>query len=212
VNTSAEEGKLNNYGKTFLDKKELFFVGNETLLQKKKVGIFISRAIPLNIIIPAEKFLLSISELAYVFISGWHSPFEKRILKKLLAQGKEAIFFTSKGINNQAQYKYLAKALSNERLLIVSLMEDKTTVTLRNSIVRNEAIAEIADYNLFIFINRDGNLEKLFNKLLNQNKTPLIFNHPANAVFLKKGNPIGLDNLNPLIKSADSKVIEEMPL
>jgi hypothetical protein len=78
-------------------------------------------------------------------------------------------------------------------------MKEKAEVTLHNSIVRNETIGDIAEYNLFMFINRDGNLEKLFNKLLSQNKTPLIFNHPANSGFLKKGNPIGMENFKEIL-------------
>ena len=183
----------------YLNNKRIFLLGNERILQKKKIGIFVSRAIPLNIIVPAEKFLLSLSELLYVFVSGWHSPFERRILKKLLLAGKEEIFFTSKGIKNQSLYKYFTKAISEKRLLIVSLLKDMAKVTLHNSIVRNETIGDIAEHNLFIFINRGGNLENLFNKLLSQNKVPLIFNHSANSVFLKKGKPIGLQNFKEIL-------------
>jgi len=190
---------VTNYYEKQLNSKPIFFLGNEMLLQKKKIGIFISRAIPLNIIVPAEKLLLAMSELPDVFVSGWHSPFERRILKKILAQDGEAIFFTSKGIKNQTQYKYLEKAIAEERLLIVSLLKEKAKVTLHNSIVRNETIANIAEHNLFIFINRDGNLEKLFNNLLNQNKTPLIFNHAANSAFLKKGKPIDMENFKEIL-------------
>jgi len=188
-----------NYYEKQLNSKPIFFSGNKTLLQKKKISIFISRAIPLNIIIPAEKFLLSLCELPYVFISGWHSPFEKRVLRKILAQNKEAIFFTSKGIKNQSQYKYLEKTIIKERLLIASLLKEKKEVTLHNSVVRNETIANIAEHNLFIFINKDGNLENLFNKLLSQNKIPLIFNHAANSAFLKKGKPIDMENFKEIL-------------
>jgi len=183
----------------YLNNKRIFLLGNERILQKKKIGIFVSRAIPLNIIVPAEKFLLSLSELLYVFVSGWLSPFERRILKKLLLAGKEEIFFTSKGIKNQSLYKYFTKAISEKRLLIVSLLKDMAKVTLHNSIVRNETIGDIAEHNLFIFINRGGNLENLFNKLLSRNKVPLIFNHSANSVFLKKGKPIGLQNFKEIL-------------
>jgi predicted Rossmann fold nucleotide-binding protein DprA/Smf involved in DNA uptake len=188
-----------NYQENYLNGKKIFLLGNETILHKKKIGVFVSRAIPLNIIIPAEDFLLSLSELSYVFTSGWHSPFEKRILKKLLSTDKETVFFTSKGIKNQSLYKYFKKAINEERLLIASLLLEKTKVTLNNSIVRNEMIADIAEHNLFVFIKRGGNLENLFNKLLRQNKVPLIFNHSANYVFLKKGKPIGLENFKEVL-------------
>ena len=187
------------YYENYLNNKRFFFLGNEQLLEKKKIGVFISRTIPLNIIVPAEEFLLALSELLYVFISGWHSPFERRILKKLLFAGKELIFFTSKGIKNQSLYKYFTKAISEERLLVVSLLLEKEKVTLRNSIIRNEMIANAAEHNLFVFINRGGNLENLFNNLLSQNKIPLVFNHSANSFFLRKGKPIGLENFKEIL-------------
>ncbi len=187
------------YHENHLNNKRFFFLGNEKLLQKKKIGVFISRTIPLNIVVPAEEFLLSLSELLYVFISGWHSPFERRILKKLLLAGKESIFFTSKGIKNQSLYNYFTKPINEERLLMGSLLLEKAKVTSHNSIIRNEMIADIAEHNLFIFINRGGNLEGLFNKLLSQNKVPLIFKHSANSAFLAKGKPIGLENFEEIL-------------
>lgn len=187
------------YHENYLKNKRIFLLGNQKLLQKKKMGVFISRTIPLNIVVPAEEFLLSLSELFYVFISGWHSSFERRILKKLLLAGKESIFFTSKGIKNQSLYNYFTKPINEERLLMGSLLLEKAKVTLHNSIIRNEMIADIAEHNLFIFINRGGNLENLFDRLLRQNKVPLIFNHSANSAFLTKGKPIGLENFKEIL-------------
>lgn len=194
-----QEKNIYKYHENYLNNKRIFLSGNEQSLQKRKIGVFVSKAIPLNIIIPAEKFLLSLSALPYVFISGWHSPFERRILKKLLSKDKELIFFTSKGIKNQRLYKYFSKAINKENFLIVSLLLEEPKVTLHNSIVRNEMIADITDYNLFIFINRGGNLESLFNERLTQNKTPLIFNHSANSDFLTKGKSIGLENFKDIL-------------
>jgi len=183
----------------YLSNKRIFLSGNERLLQKKKIGVFVSRVIPLSVVIPAEEFLLSLSALPYVFVSGWHSPFERRILKKILSAGKEAIFFTSKGIKNQRSYGYLGEAINEGRLLLASLLLEKAKVTLHNSMVRNEMIADIAEHNLFIFINRGGNLENLFDRLLSQNKVPLIFNHSANYVFLTKGQPTGPENFKEIL-------------
>lgn len=196
---NANMGNVVKYHENYLNNKRFFLLGNERILQKKKIGIFVSRALPLNIIVPAEQFLLSLSELPYVFVSGWHSPFERRILKKLLSANKEAIFFTSKGIKNQSLYKYFTKAISENRLLIVSLLKDMAKVTLHNSIIRNETLGDITEHNLFIFINRGGSLESLFNKLLSRNKTPLILNHSANSSFLEKGKPIGLQDFKEIL-------------
>ena len=188
-----------NYNQSSLYKKQIFLLGNEQLLKKKKVGIFVLRAIPLSIIIPTENLLFSLAELPYVLISGWHSPFERRILKKLLYDGKEVIFFTPKGIKNQSIYSYLKKPLSNGKLLIISLFLDKHKITLKNSIKRNEMITKMAEHNFFIFINKEGNLDKLFSKLLLKQNQPLIFNHLTNSYFLDKGKAIDLDNFREIL-------------
>ena len=187
------------YQKTYLNNKQVFLLGNEQLLKKKKISIFISREIPLNIIIPAEEFILSLAELSYVFISGWHSPFERRILKKLIEKDKEIIFFTSKGVKNQRIYNYLEKSFDRGKMLIVSSYLQKNNITFYNSIKRNRLISDIVNENIFLYINEGGNLEKLFSKLLSQNKTPLVFDHSANSIFLKKGRPINLNNFEEIL-------------
>ena len=187
------------YQKTYLNNKQVFLLGNEQLLKKKKISIFISREIPLNIIIPAEEFILSLAELTYVFVSGWHSPFERRILKKLLAKDKEIIFFTSKGVKNQRIYNYLEKSFDRGKMLMVSSYLQKNKITFCNCIKRNRLISDIVNENIFLYIDEDGNLEKLFSKLLCQNKTPLIFDHSANSIFLKKGRPINLNNFKEIL-------------
>ncbi|MBA7498372.1 hypothetical protein ES704_01107 [subsurface metagenome] len=187
------------YQKSYLNNKQVFLLGNEQLLKKKKISIFISREIPLNIIIPAEKLLLSLVELPYVFISGWHSPFERRILKKLLAKDKEIIFFTSKGIKNQEVYNYLKGPFEKGKILMASLYLQKNKITFYNSLKRNNFISDIVNKNIFLCINEGGNLEKLFSKLLSQNKTPLVFDHSANSIFLKKGRPINLNNFKEIL-------------
>jgi len=187
------------YQKIYLNNKQVFLLGNEQLLKKKKISIFISREIPLNIIMPAEEFILSLAELSYVFISGWHSPFERRILKKLIEKDKEIIFFTSKGIKNQRIYNYLEKSFEKGKMLLISSYLQKNKITFHNSLKRNNFISDIVNKNIFLCINEGGNLERLFNKLLSQNKTPLVLDHSANSIFLKKGKPISLKNFKEIL-------------
>jgi len=56
------------YNEYYLNNKRIFISGNERILQKKKIGIFVSRAMPLNIIVPAEEFLLHLSESKYLSV------------------------------------------------------------------------------------------------------------------------------------------------
>jgi len=60
-------------------------------------------------------------------------------------------------------------------------------------------ISDIVNENIFLYINEDGNLEKLFNKLLSKTKTPLVLDHLANSIFLKKGKPINLKNFKEIL-------------
>lgn len=151
-----------------LNNNEIFASGNVDLLKKKKIAIFTSQKIPLSIISPAEDFILTLTYAPHIFISGWHSPFERRVFKKLMKQKKEVIFFTPKGIRNFKILNYMKEAYQENRLLIASTLWEKDKITLGNSLKRNKIISEIADYNLFTFINKGGNLEKLFFELINQ--------------------------------------------
>jgi len=60
-------------------------------------------------------------------------------------------------------------------------------------------ISDIANENIFLYIDEDGNLKKLFSRLLSQNKTPLVLSHSANSIFLKKGRPINLNNFKEIL-------------
>jgi hypothetical protein len=57
-------------------------------------------------------------------------------------------------------------------------------------------ISTFTDYNLFLYINRGGNLERLFNKLVIQGKIPIVFNHSANAHFIGKGRGSSINQSN----------------
>ena len=190
---------MSNYKEIDIYHKKYFVIGNSEFLYKKKIGIFISRKIPLNIVIPVEEFLISLSDFPFVFVGGWHSPFERRILKKLLYNGKDIIFFTSKGIQNQKIYSYLKNPLKENKLLITSHLENEQKITLHSSIKRNETISDITDYNIFLFIDKGGNLEKLYNNLIDDGKIPLIFNHPLNSDFIKKAKPIDINNFKEIL-------------
>lgn len=183
-----------------LKNSTVFLSGNTNLLKEPKIAIFTSRKIPLTLILPAEDFILSLKKAVNVFIGGWHSPFEKRVFKKLIENGSKLILFTPKGLKDFKLLNYMVKPYEENRLLIASLSERGSKITLRNSLKRNKIVSEIADYNLFIFIDKKGNLENLFEELINQGKIPLIFGHPTNSYFFDKGKIIDKSNFLEVLK------------
>jgi len=195
-----EKLQLNRIHRFSLNNNKIFVSGNTEILKKRKIAIFTSQKIPLSIIPAAEEFMLTLVRIPYVFISGWHSPFERMIFKELTKRKKEVVLFTSKGINNFQLLSYMRGPYQENRLLIGSILREKDKGTLNNSLKRNKVVSEIADYNLFIFINKGGNLEKLFFELVDQRKIPLIFGHPTNFDFFEKGEVIGKSNLVEILK------------
>ena len=195
-----ERSQLNGIRGFSLNNNKIFVSGNTEILKKRKIAIFTSQKIPLSIIPAAEEFMLTLVRTPYVFISGWHSSFERIIFKELTKRKKEVVLFTSKGIKNFKLLSYMRDPYQENRLLIGSILREKDKVTLNNSLKRNKVVSEIADYNLFIFINKGGNLEKLFFELVDQRKIPLIFGHPTNFDFFEKGEVIGKSNLVEILK------------
>ena len=177
-----------------------FYVsGNEALLEEKTIAIFISRKIPLNLIVPAEEFLSTIMQTSYVYIGGWHSPFEKRVLKKLTRERTKVILFTSKGIKDFTLLNYMVDSYRENRLLVCSTLLEKEKVTLSSSMKRNRILSEIADYNLFIFIDENGNLKNLFTEIKSKGKTILIFGHSANSSFFDEAIVVNNKNIRKVL-------------
>jgi len=191
---------LKKIHKFSFNNNKIFVSGNIEFLKEKKIAIFTSQKIPLSIIPTAEDFILTLLHIPYTFISGWHSPFERVIFKKLLKKKKEVILFSSKGIRNFKFFNYTEEAYQENKLLVCSTLWEKDKVTLNNSLKRNKIISEMADYNLFIFINKGRNLEKLFFELINQGKIPLIFGHSTNSDFFEKGIIIDKSNFMEILK------------
>ena len=185
--------------KTLVYNTEIFYSGNIDLLRQKKIGIFASRDAPQSIIIPAEKFVFAISKLPYVFISGWHSPFEKKILEKLLVLEKEIIFFTSLGIKNLRMDNHLIKTWRNGRLLIISFFECNPKMTSLNALRRNEMISDISEQNLFLYVNSNGNLRNLIPRLTKNGRNPLVFNNSVNSNYLKNCAPVDIGNYKDIL-------------
>lgn len=185
--------------KTRISNIEIFYSGNIDLLRQKKIGIFASRDAPQSIVIPAEKFVFAVSKLPYVFISGWHSSFEKKIFEKLLLLEKEIIFFTSLGIRNMRMDNHLIKTWRNGRLLIISFFEDNPKMTSLNALRRNEMISDISEKNLFLYVNNNGNLRNLIPRLSKNGRNPLVFNNSKNFNYLKNCASIDINNYEDLL-------------
>ena len=123
-----------------------FYLGNQKLLNWRKVGFIASRKIPSSAILPTLDWAVEISKRTDVaVVSGFHSRLEKDVLKFLL-QGKCGIIV----VLARGMYRKLPKiyedAINENRLLIIAL--EKATITRvseRTAHKRNKYVEKLAD-------------------------------------------------------------------
>lgn len=180
---------------------DLYYSGNINLLDKSPLAVFCSRTIPMNLFLPALDLLKEIKEKEITLISGWHSNVEKRLLESRSPNSlSNIIIFLAKGIENYKLPNYLIKDFKNNRILITSFWENVKRISKRNSEIRNNAIIQKADKILFLYIEKNGNLEKLFDLSIQTNKKVFLLDHPSNDNWFEKGAlPLSIYNLEEIL-------------
>jgi len=178
----------------------LFYSGNIRLLDKPSLAIFCSRSIPMNLFLPALELLKLYMEKDATIVSGWHSNVEKKLLESRTPNSSSnIIIFLAKGIENYQLPDYLLDDYYNDKILVASFWENVSRISKRNSEIRNKAIIEKSDKILFIYIEENGNLEKLFDLSIKQNKKVFMLDHSSNEKWFKKGaSPLSIYNLEEI--------------
>ncbi len=167
---------------------DLYYSGNIELLNESSIAVFCSRTIPMNLFLPASDLLKEIKKKEITLISGWHSNVEKKILESrtnnLLSK---VIIFLAKGIQNYKLPKYLIDEYNNDKILILSFWQNERRISKQNTNIRNKAIIDKANKILFISIQENGNLHRLFDQAVNNGKKVFILDEPSNYKWINKG-------------------------
>lgn len=122
------------------------YIGNQALLQKRKVGFLASRKIFTLSVLPTLDWAMQVSKQTDVaVVSGFHSKLEKDVLNILL-QGKCGIIVVlARGMYRQIPKQY-EEAMQQQRILFIS--NEKDTVTRVSEVSahkRNDYVMDLAD-------------------------------------------------------------------
>jgi len=100
-------------------------IGNQEILQSKKLALFCSRQCPGNLILKAYDLARSLRDEGTTVISGFHTPVEKECLRILL-RGKQPIIIcparSVEGMRIPSEWK---QAIEQGRLLLLAPFEKK---------------------------------------------------------------------------------------
>jgi predicted Rossmann fold nucleotide-binding protein DprA/Smf involved in DNA uptake len=141
----------------------LFFAGNSSLLNKKKIGLFVSVNCPGTMIFQSYDFVSKMRSRDNIsFLSGFHSPMEKECLRSLSIGNAGIIWCLAKSIEAFKLPEELELVFSDGKLLLLSSFPEKISrITKQTALERNKLVAAIADEIFFSYAEPGGKTEKL---------------------------------------------------
>lgn len=144
-------------------------IGNIDLLQRQLTGVFSSRLINPQSVIPALDWAAEQALNAdATIISGFQSALEKKILAYLLSGKCGIVLVLARSLYKQVPQEY-AEAIADDRMLILSLSGNKQTGK-QSAIKRNELIAAKAESLVIISLHPGSSLQNLYNTYKNKSR------------------------------------------
>jgi len=126
-------------------------LGNQDILQQKKLALFCSRKCPGNLILKAYDLARSLRDAGTTVISGFHTPVEKECLRILMRGTQPIIICPARSIEAMRIPSAWRQPLEHNRLLVLSPFEEACRrMTAALAAWRNEFVASMADEVLFI--------------------------------------------------------------
>jgi predicted Rossmann fold nucleotide-binding protein DprA/Smf involved in DNA uptake len=163
-------------------------IGNQEILQSKKLALFCSRRCPGNLILKAYDLARSLREDGVTVISGFHTPVEKECLRILLRGVQPIIICPARSIDGIRIPVIWRKPLAEGRLLLLSPFEKKhrrMTVALAEQ--RNQFIASIADDVLFIHAAIGSQTESFATSLMVQGRNIFMLDAFDSSELINQG-------------------------
>lgn len=178
--------------------EKVFFAGNENLLDKKKIALFVSINCPGAMIFQSYDFVFKLRTRKNIsFISGFHSPMEKECLGSIAAGASGIIWCVAKSITSFKLPEELQKAYDDGRVLILSSFPEKVTrITKQTAMERNKLVAAIADELFFSYATPGGKTEKLCCNAIDLGKSVFTLKSEENEKIINHGAmPIDVNNV-----------------
>jgi predicted Rossmann fold nucleotide-binding protein DprA/Smf involved in DNA uptake len=126
-------------------------LGNEKLLQQKRLGLFCSRKCPGELILKSYDLMQTLRDAGVTVISGFHAPMDRECLRILLRGKQPIVYCPARSIEGMRLKPEFREPVEQGRLLILSSFPSKERrMTAERAEVRNRFVANLADAVLFI--------------------------------------------------------------
>jgi len=163
-------------------------IGNQKILQTKKLALFCSRKCPGNLILKAYDLARSLRDADTTVISGFHTPVEKECLRILLRGKQPLIICPARSIEGMRIPSKWKQPIAQGRLLLLSPFEKKhRRMTAALAEQRNRLVASSADEILFIHAATGSQTEHFARSCLQGGKSVRTINDPGNLNLLQLG-------------------------
>jgi predicted Rossmann fold nucleotide-binding protein DprA/Smf involved in DNA uptake len=170
-------------------------LGNEKLLQQKKLGLFCSRKCPGELILKSYDQVQALRDAGIIVISGFHAPMDRECLRILLRGKQPIIICPARSIEGMRVKPEFREPVEQGRLLILSSLPAKERrVTAERAEARNRFVASLADAILFIHAAPGSKTEALCREVADSGKPVFAIESQYNASLKQLGaRLIGID-------------------
>ncbi len=162
-----------------------FTSGNKALINANALCVFCSRELPVTVLSPGIEFFQNILNLNLTLISGWHSSLERKALRMHKPEMlSNIIYFIAQGIDHFKIPSYLQDDFDKAKLMVFSLWKTAKGINRTRSKQRNDYLLQNFRRFLFLYINPDGNLAKLYKQVSTPQNDVFIFDHFTNHQWI----------------------------
>lgn len=163
-------------------------IGNESLLQTRKLALLCSRACPGSIIVQTLDVVRALRGTPWTVVSGFQSPTEQECLDILLRGEHPVIVCPARSVEGMRIPAAWKPAIAAGRMLIMSPF-DKTArrATAALAEVRNHFVVSLADAIFIPHAASGGGLEHLCHTIPATGKPLWTLADPANAPLVALG-------------------------
>lgn len=150
-------------------------------------AIFCSSKCPGEIILKAHDLAQEFKNKGIPTIGGFHSPIEKECLRVLLRGSQPIIISPARSIENMRIKQDWKKPLAEDRLLIVSIFENKSKQNAQLASKRNAFVAALANKVLIAHAAEGSKTLEFARTLLKWRKPVYTFDSSYNKALLQFG-------------------------
>jgi len=137
------------------------YLGNNRILELYKTAFLCSRKVPAQIILKSYDWAKEQRKAGNCIVCGNHSQIEKDVFKILINGKQPLILVLARSLKTRWEAE-IKKALSENRLLIISPFEEETKrITRKTAKVRNKYTIEISDRIMVAYKTQNGQLDRL---------------------------------------------------